>query len=373
MDKHLRTLFLFVLAAALWRCSEPTVPETPPPKLEPPADSTSHAYTWEFFVIGKMGSWLRAVAADSDTSAWAVGGVELGYEIPSTPAGNMDRRVNALRIASGTIEPYSIDFRSRTLIGSRDALGVTLHEGFPTFWSGLSRSKMTKDSMDMMYFPQINGLILGQQYFKRGADGHVYEFGGSGFLARFVGPKLDRFEQIPTGTAKTLKAFAQAGPNEFYIGGWNHDSTGGIFHHLRDGMINPIRRETGRAFPITYATAIWTGKERLHAACPDFIYMQSLANPAAWDTLHIPPPTPERIIGLPICASGRADNDVFYAGHYGTVLHYNGRTLHFYDEIPQRFPDGIVLTDIAVTPNRVFLVGNGQGYSLIIRGTKAAK
>ncbi|MCZ7556819.1 MAG: hypothetical protein M5R41_10510 [Bacteroidia bacterium] len=44
MDKHLRTLFLFVLAAALWRCSEPTVPETPPPKLEPPADSTSHAY-----------------------------------------------------------------------------------------------------------------------------------------------------------------------------------------------------------------------------------------------------------------------------------------------------------------------------------------
>jgi hypothetical protein len=373
MDKHLRTLFLFVLAAALWCCSEPTVPETPPPKLEPPADSTSHAYTWEFFVLGKFGSTLVAVAAESDTSVWAVGDVELGYEIPGLSSGRMKPWANAFHITHHEIKPYAIELDLNGFLSAVALDGVTVEKGSVTFWGPIASTKLRGDSATLRFHRELNGLYIGTGKIKSGTDGHVYMFGGRGNLLRFIGPKHERFEPIPTGTAKTIKSFAQAGPNEYYIGGWNHDSTGGIFHHVRDGMVTPIRRETGRAHPITYATAIWASKERLHAVCPDFIYMQSLVNPAVWDTLHIPPPTPDRIVGLPICAYGRADNDVFYAGGFGTVLHYNGRSLHVYSEIPQRFSNATFFEDIVTTPRHVFLVGDRNGYAILLKGTKAAQ
>ncbi|MCZ7556776.1 MAG: hypothetical protein M5R41_10290 [Bacteroidia bacterium] len=307
-------------------------------------------------MLGKFGSTLVAVAAESDTSVWAVGDVELGYEIPGLSSGRMKRRANAFHITPNEIKPYAVelDEYGRTTYSALD--GVTVEDGNVTFWGPIASTKLRGDSATLRFHRELNGLYIGTGKIKSGTDGHVYMFGGRGNLLRFIGPKHERFEPIPTGTAKTIKSFAQAGPNEFYIGGWDYDSTGGIFHHLRDGMITPIYRETGRAHPITYATAIWASEERLHAVCPDFIYMQSLVNPAVWDTLHIPPPTPDRIVGLPICANGRADNDVFYAGHYATVLHYNGRNLYFYEEISRRFPNGLVIYDIAVSRNGVFLV-----------------
>jgi hypothetical protein len=374
MRVFIRTIFFsFPVAIVLAGCTEPTPPPLPPPKLEQLRDSTSHDYTWEYMVLGGFGSSMSAVAADADDNVWAVGDIDLGYDIPSTPPGRIGNRANAVHITPRGIKMYAIQIKHWSDVGYAALRGVTLHDGDPTFWVGLSRTRLLKDSVDMRFFPDRDGLSPGISYYAPGIDGHVYEYGGKGYLGRFIGPRFTRFEQLPSGTAKTVRSFTQTGPDEFYIGGWNHDSTGGIFHHLRDGGITPIWKETGRRFPITYATAIWSSRERLHAVCPDFIYMQSLAEPAAWDTLYLPSPTPERIIGLPICAAGRADNDVFYAGHYATVLHYNGRSLHFYDEIPKRFPDGCVLYDIAVTDNHVFVVGQHNGYPILLKGTKMAQ
>ena len=374
MRAFLRPFLLVLLAAgAMHGCSEPTPPILPPQRLEPPADSTSHAYTWEYFVLGRFGSTMSAVAADGDDNVWAVGDIDLGYEIPSTPPGRFSNRANAVHITPQGMKMYAVQARSRNSVSYAALLGVTMHGQEPTFWWGLSRTRFSKDSVDLLYFPDLNGRSIGLHYFKTGNDGQVYEYGGSGYLGRFIGPRFDSYEQIPTGTAKTLRAFTQVGPNEFYIGGWSHDSTGGIFHHLRDGQVTTIQRETGRSYPITYATALWSSRDRLHAVCPDFIYMQSLTNPAVWDTLYLPPPSAERTIGLPICATGRADNDVFYAGHYATVLHYNGRDLRFYNEIPRRFPEGCIFYDIAVTPNHVFIVGQHNGYPILVKGTRAAR
>src|SRR5690606_13575535 len=85
MSTFLRAMLLVMSAAAgLAACTEPMAPPIPPPKLEQPADSTSHAYTWEYIVLGRFGSSMSAVAADGDDNVWAVGDIDLGYEIAST-------------------------------------------------------------------------------------------------------------------------------------------------------------------------------------------------------------------------------------------------------------------------------------------------
>jgi hypothetical protein len=374
MSAFFRTMLLVMTAAgALAACSEPTPPPTPPPKLEQPADSTSHAYTWEYAVLGGFGSTMSAVAADGDDNVWAVGNIDLGYEIASTPPGRMSNRANAVHITPQGIEMFAVQAQTWQRPGYIGLLGVTMHDGEPIFWWGLSRTQFMKDSVDLRFFPELNGLSLGLHYYQSGSDGHVYQYGGSGYLGRFIGPRFDRYEQLPTGTAKPIRAFTQVGPNEFYIGGWSHDSTGGIFHHLRDGQVTSMTKPITEDTQLGYAMAMWSSSERLHAYCPPYFYMQSLVEPYAWDALHGRMALDGTIYGAIICAAGRADNDVFYAGHYATVIHYNGRGLHYYEELPKRFPNGCVFYDIAVTPNHVFLVGEYNGYPILVKGTKAAQ
>lgn len=374
MRAFLRPFLLVLLAAgAMHGCSEPTPPILPPQRLEPPADSTSHAYTWEYFVLGRFGSTMSAVAADGDDNVWAVGDIDLGYEIPSTPPGRFSNRANAVHITPQGMKMYAVQARSRNSVSYAALLGVTMHGQEPTFWWGLSRTRFSKDSVDLLYFPDLNGRSIGLHYFKTGNDGQVYEYGGSGYLGRFIGPRFDSYEQIPTGTAKTLRAFTQVGPNEFYIGGWSHDSTGGIFHHLRDRQVTQMSGFLTDDTTPVYAMAIWSGGQRLHAYCPPYFYMQSLSEPYAWDLLHGRKVLDGANYGALVCATGRADNDVFYAGHYATVIHYNGRDLHYYEELPQQLPNSCIFYDIAVTPNHVFIVGQHNGYPILVKGTRAAR
>jgi hypothetical protein len=374
MRPFLRSMLLVMsTAAVLAACSEPTPPLTPPPRLEQPADSTSHAYTWEYTVLGRFGSSMSAVAADGDDNVWAVGDIDLGYEIASTPPGRMINRANAVHITPQGIRMYAVQAQSWNTPGYAALEGITMHHGYPTFWRSLSRTRFLKDSISLRFFPERNGLSIGLIYYKAGLDGHVYEYGGSGFLGRYIGPGFDRYEQLPTGTAKPIRAFTQVGPNEFYIGGWSHDSTGGIFHHLRDGQVTVMSKRITEDTWLGYARALWSSRERLHAYCPPYFYVQSLEEPYAWDALHGRMALDGTIYGAINCATGRADNDVFYAGHYATVIHYNGRGLHYYEELPKQFPNGCVFYDIAVTPNHVFLVGEHNGFPILVKGTKAAR
>ena len=372
MRTFLRTLLLVMFAAgAMPGCSEPTPPPVPPPRLEPPEDSTSHAHTWEYTVLGRLGSTMAAVAADGDDNVWAVGYIDLGYEIPSTPPGRFSGRANAVHITPQGNKMYCFQLDEGYGISPSALYGVTIQNGLPTVWTSIAAT--TYFGGDSVRYRTYNDWGCPLSYYKPGKSGEVYMHGWKGFLGRFDAPDYKRREQIPTGTAKPIRAFTQVGPNEFYVGGWSHDSTGGIFHHIRDGQVRAIRRETGRQFPITYATALWSSSQRLHAVCPDFIYIQSLADPAIWDTLYVIPPGAKHVVGLPIGAAGRADNDVFYVGHYATVLHYNGRNLHFYDEIARQFPNGCVFDDVVVTPNHVFIVGDHHGVPVLVKGTKVAR
>jgi hypothetical protein len=219
------------------------------------------------------------------------------------------------------------------------------------------------------FFEDLNGLIIGREFFERGREGDVYLYGGRGFLGRFDGPSHKTYTQFPTGTARTITAFAEVGPDEFYVGGWDKDSTDGFFHHLFKGTVTNMKREFENGERLGITTALWASRKRLFAYCSPYLYIHSLHEPQRWDTLHLRRPFPGTVIGLPVCAAGRADNDVFIAGHYASVIHYNGRSLHFYNEIQSYFGSG-VLYDIAVTSGKVFIVGSRNNRAILAIGTR---
>jgi hypothetical protein len=66
---------------------------------------------------------------------------------------------------------------------------------------------------------------------------------------------------------------------------------------------------------------------------------------------------------------GNTASDVFAVGGYGTVTHYNGIDLHFYDELYT--PSGGINYGVYTTGNKVFIVGTNEDNtkSKIIIGT----
>ena len=372
MRTFLRTLLLVMFAAgAMPGCSEPTPPPVPPPRLEPPADSTSHTYTWEYTVLGGFGSTMSAVAADGDDNVWAAGDIDLGHEIPSTPSGRFSSRANAVHITPEGNEMYCFQLDEGYGVSPSALYGVTIRNGLPTVWMSIAAT--TYYGGDSVQYQTFNDWGSALSYYKPGKSGEVYMYGWKGFLGRFDAPDYKRRQQLPTGTAKPIRAFTQVGPNEFYVGGWSHDSSGGIFHHLRDGQVMAVSQRITEDTQLGYAMALWSSPERLHAYCPPYFYIQSLKEPHAWDAIHGRTALGGTVYGAIICATGRADNDVFFAGHFATLIHYNGRGLHYYSELPQLLPNSCIFYDIAVTPHHVFIVGEHNGFPVLVKGTKVAR
>lgn len=191
-------------------------------------------------------------------------------------------------------------------------------------------------------------------------------------MARYLGMSNHRFyNRISSGTTKDISTFAEIDENEFYIGGLDRLTPGGIFLHWNDGKTTDLRRRViGGRITHGFASAIWAGQERLYAHCGTLLYTQARNDPGKWDTLDVPTALGVESIGYIMCANGRADNDVFFAGHFGNVMHFNGKSLHQYKDVAKHWPDALVLRDIALTPNRIYIVGNRDNRAVLVIGTR---
>jgi hypothetical protein len=267
--------------------------------------------------------------------------------------------------------PYEIEVQSKNgQLSGGELYGITIDSGYPTFWVTRRWTKMQPGGWSHEFFEDLDGLIIGKEFFERGRGGDVYWYGGRGFLGRFDGTEHKTFTRFTTGTARTITTFAEIGPDEFYVGGWDYDTTNGTFHHIKGGVVTDMQRDLGDGARLNNATALWASRERLFAYCTPYLYIQSLDEPQRWDTLHLHRPFPGALIGLQVCAAGRADNDVFMAGHYTALLHYNGRSLHFYKEVQSAFPEPAVFHAIAMTTRKVYVVGSMNNRAILAIGTR---
>jgi hypothetical protein len=101
-------------------------------------------------------------------------------------------------------------------------------------------------------------------------------------------------------------------------------------------------------------TSLWISSDSLYAYTAGYLYIQAL-----YDTSHyryINTTEVDEPDGYKVCMAGTGDNDVFMAGHFLTVVHYNGKSLRSYPELSRKFAGG-VFNAIALTKDRVYLAG----------------
>ncbi|MGA9119922.1 MAG: hypothetical protein WB699_11210 [Bacteroidota bacterium] len=111
---------------------------------------------------------------------------------------------------------------------------------------------------------------------------------------------------------------------------------------------------------------IWFATSHFYYVVGDGIYTATSPNPARWsgETEILTPYTTT-------CVRGNGANDVFIAGSFGEVLHYNGSTWQSFRS-QTAIPDG-AFSRLAVKGNLVIAVGGASGQAIAVVGKRSAK
>jgi len=359
----LSTSCLLLTALLLSMCSEPTPPG---PVMPPVADTTTHEYTWEYFLFGQSpvaSSWFRDVYVESDDNIWMVGDVQIDTFVTSA-RGHATQRVTAVHWDGKAFTAHAIDgMKLSGSINTSEIYAVEGRSGSVYFMSGLSCIELRNDSFHVHDLGSLNGKWPADRRIDKFRSGRMFIYGGPGFAAELVqdeplGPVT--FRQIPLDTELPVATFAEAAADDYYLGLWWTKTAEHHFWRIHDGEIIPhvfsITEQGSRDF----CAALWASDEYVYSTSGPCMFRQAIKDTTDRRFTFIMANEGEvKPLGMPFRMTGRADNDIFIAGDYGTVFHYNGSSFHLYKEVKDLIPTGR-LYDVAVTRDKVYLVGRGD-------------
>jgi hypothetical protein len=353
---------IIALLVLLTHCSEPPPPGPAPP---PAADTTTHDYTWEYHLFGQSpvaGSWFRDIYVESDDNFWIVGDVHSDTLVPSA-GGNRSHNVAAVHWDGNAFTVHAIDvMKISGSINTGPIYAVEGRDGSVYFMSGLSCTELRSDSFHVHDLRILNGRWPNQRRMDKFSSGRMYIYGGPGFAAELVQDKPlgpISFRQIPLSTELPVATFAEAAPDDYYMGLWWTNTAEYHFWRHYKGERIPLQFARTTDGPRDFCTSLWASEKYLYATTYPYLFRQSISDTSDRVFLNIYNDTgPGKPLGRPFRMTGRADNDIFIVGDAGTAVHYNGSSFHLYKEIKEVIPTGR-LYDVAVTRDKVYIVGGG--------------
>ena len=358
----LLTPITFLLFAALLGSCTHSTPPPPPPLVG--LDTTDHSIVWEVDSVGDgNSSVLYDVAIINDTTVWAVGDLYLGDS-----SGQLDpERYNLAKWdgLSWRLErvyyPYqgSLYLSQLHTIWAFNVSNVWVGSNQPMHWNGVKWTTfdITSDAWTGWIYKMWSN-----------ASGSLYIVGSTGALARFNGSTWTKLE---SGTACDLLDIWGTGDDDVWISGYdrsNYQSSvllhgvNGVFEK-RYEYVPPYRGERDDSLT-GLVTSIWTdSKESVWALDGGTIWELSSAThgegTVRWNR------TEEG--GLLKSIRGRAQNDIFVAGAYGELGHFNGASWLWYKQFFDLNGD-LSLKSVTVGKSLVVAVGSANDRGVVIRG-----
>jgi hypothetical protein len=357
------TRIIPVILVLLAHCSEPPPPGPAPP---PAADTTTHDYTWEYHLFGQSpvaGSWFRDIYVESDDNFWIVGDVQVDTFVTS-PSGDRTRRVTAIHWDGHEFTPHAIEgVLPSGNIRTVAIEGVEGRNGSVYFIAVGSCTEIRRDTTVVHDLRVLAGRWWSQHRVDKFRSGRMYIYGGPGFAAELVQDKPlgpISFRQIPLSTELPVATFAEAAPDDYYMGLWWTNTAEYHFWRHYKGERIPLQFARTTDGPRDFCTSLWASEKYLYATTYPYLFRQSISDTSDRVFLNIYNDTgPGKPLGRPFRMTGRADNDIFIVGDAGTAVHYNGSSFHLYKEIKEVIPTGR-LYDVAVTRDKVYIVGRGH-------------
>jgi hypothetical protein len=184
----------------------------------------------------------------------------------------------------------------------------------------------------------------------------LFACGANGLILHFDGTRWSRME---SGTNHSLYGIWGAGARVYATGGTS--TTGiGVLLTRENGVWRKLHERGFRADSLSgLVSALWAKSE-------DRFYISEYSGKdGSWVKLLIPNDNTyiERI-------RGQGEVDIFYAGDFGLLIHWNGSSWYRYPEFYKK-PEGDVLYGIHLQGDKVFVVGQTTGFrGIVYRGSR---
>jgi hypothetical protein len=371
------TRIIPVILVLLTHCSEPPPPGPAPP---PAADTTTHDYTWEYHLFGQdpiESSWFRDIYVESDDNFWIVGDVQVDTFVTS-PSGDRTRRVTAIHWDGHEFTPHAIEgVLPSGNIRTVAIEGVEGRNGSVYFIAVGSCTEIRRDTTVVHDLRVLAGRWWSQHRVDKFRSGRMYIYGGPGFAAELVQDKPlgpISFRQIPLSTELPVRTFAEVAADDYYLGIWSTERPDYHFWRHYNGEVIPLHFAADTLGPRDVCAALWASEDYLFAANSPYLFRQSIRDTS--DRVFIPlrgRMDPAMRTGIPNRMVGRANNDIFIVGDFGTIYHFNGKSSHLYTDLMSEFRM-VRYLDVAVTETKVYIVGggfvDGQSRAILMIGTR---
>lgn len=343
----IKSLFIIiVLTFIAIMCSNPVTP--PPPPQKP--DSTSHEIIWEVDTLGDWNSDLSAVWGSSPDNVWATGWITRGswgtniIHYDGEKWEDYDYFEADLNGMFGLNENDIWAVGNNLIIPNRDAL-IAHYDG--TEWK----------TVHIDYGTSILKAVWAS------APDDVFAVGFDGTILHYNGKKWDKMK---SGTDKHLFDVWGFASDDVYACGGMTSTLGYPFQPTLihyDGLEwKTILDTTG--YEWHEISTIWgSSSDNVYYDASFGLFQGNLTN--GWN--YVPIPDDNTAINK---IRGSASFNIFEVGHFGLVLHYNGRTWRRYNELLNK-PGGPLLSDVIVFENSVFIVGleHNVNKAIVYRGT----
>ncbi|MCA0444670.1 MAG: hypothetical protein LCH54_00435 [Bacteroidetes bacterium] len=325
--KFILTLFFPVLLFTGLSCNSPTEP-----KDNPGPDTTSHNFVWRVDTIGYYQSLVRDVAVISENDIWAVGTFYKKHQTQDSTEN--DRygickwdgiKWNYLKVPyrfNGVEEPNSnVQFAAIFPLKSGVIWLSSVGRTPIRYKNGIFDSYTTTDvTTDRNYIKKIWGSDENNVWFV-GEKGLILYYNGSTFTKI---PYSDEYDFIDvwgdeTGVVRAV-AREQSGYSSFLVKIENG--------RPKNEIIGSGKPEDSIVPDIFHSVWWKTDGSFYWNASSNGVYINEKGNYKKIINHYTFTPW----IGT-LVVRGCAENDVFLVGIHGQVIHYNGRTIHFYPEL----------------------------------------
>ena len=327
-------------------------------------DTTSHYVNWEIDTLGTPGSYssLYDIAVIDENNIWVVGEIHTGDTDQFDSTGTWVTPFNAANWdgndwALVRIIPEGYLWAIYTAIFAFNENDIWFGTSGLVHWDG---AVFTPYSIEQGYPP-------GMGYAKKiwGTEDRLFIIYHNGGIVHY---NNETFEQMESGTEVTLKSITGTGPDNVWVSGDNLDF-GENLHtllHYDGATWTPIFNG-----PPTwdYISGMISGViENVYTDHPDSVWIQThlgfyrsavstygegdmIGEISNWESVMHD-------------MDGISHNDLFVAGGFTTIWHYNGVSFHQYQDIPYLGPiysfsicqDLIVLTGDIVSSNQSFVL-----------------
>ncbi len=342
--------FLFLATALLlfagWQCGNQAAGPVPPPPSEP--DTTSHDFTWTTYTLSDGQSYLQDVYAVNDTDVWAVGEIYL-----KDSTGNLDP--NMYNVAHWNGKEWTLSRPTYVTLNAVYGFGKN------DIWAGSSAPYHWNGTLWQIY--KVQGIFNGHiaRIWGNSPD-NIFFVGSNGSIMHYI-PWI--FQKMESGTTTDLLDISGVFNGKIYVCGGELSSTVLEYDGTRWLKIDSMTNYGKSARWTVYANPDFLG-----FGGDGVIYIDR----GYGDTSRRPPMEileGKEVNGLPVgvvSMRGSSRKNVFAVGSWQYVIHYNGKSWKWYDEL---WDDaGHQQYAVSVTENSVFISGQKNWRATILMGRR---